>query len=56
MGIEGEMEALEFLYQDVEPSRITLVDSRNVFNKISRLEMLWAVRHQWPAGARLVFN
>ena len=33
-----------------------LTDARNGFNKLSRLAMLWNVRHRWPAGARFVFN
>ena len=37
--------ALEFLTQDAEPSRTTLVDAHNGFNKLSRLAMLWSVRH-----------
>ena len=33
-----------------------LVDARNGFNELSRLAMLWTVRHRWPAGARFAFN
>ena len=40
--------ALEYLTQDAEPSRTTLVDARNGFNELSRLEMLWTMRHRWP--------
>ena len=50
------LEALEFLTQDADPSGTTLVDTRNGFNKLSRLAMLWTVRHRWPAGARFAFN
>ena len=50
------LEALELLTQDAEPSGTTLVDARNGFNKLSRLAMLWTVRHRWPAGARFSFN
>ena len=48
--------SLEFLTQDAEPSGTTLVDARNGFNELRRLEMLWTVRHRWPAGARFTFN
>ena len=48
--------SLEFLTQDAEPSGTMLVDARNGFNKLGRLEMLWTVRHRWPAGARFAFN
>ena len=50
------LEALEFLTQEADPSRNTLVDARNGFNKLSRLAMLWTVQHRWPAGARFAFN
>ena len=58
-GVEGTHRALgslEFLNQDAEPSGTTLVDARNGFNKLRRLEMLWTVRHRWSAGARFTFN
>ena len=48
--------AIVFLTQDAEPSRITLADACNGFNKLIRLTMLWTVRHRCPAGARFVFN
>ena len=48
--------ALEFLTQEDKPSDTTLVDARNEFNELSRLAMLWTVRHRWPAGARFTFN
>ena len=37
-------------------SPTTLVDARNGFNALSRLAMLWTVRHRWPDGARFAFN
>ena len=55
-GTQRELEALEFLPQEVEPSGTTLVDSRNGFTNLSRLVMLWTVRHLWSAGARFAFN
>ena len=50
-GTQRALESLEFLTHDAEPSGTTLVDSRNGFNELSRLAMLWTVRHRWPAGA-----
>ena len=55
-GAQRAMGALEFLTQDAEPSRTMLANARNGFNELSRLEMLWTVRHRWTAGARFVFN
>ena len=55
-GTQQAREALEFLTQDAEPSGTTLVDACNGFNELSRLAMLWTVRHRWPAGARFAFN
>ena len=43
-------------YQEADPSRATLVDACNGFNELSRLGMLWTVRHRSPSGARLAFN
>ena len=55
-GTQRALEALELLTQDADPSGTTLVDARNGFNELSRLAMLWTVRHRWPAGARFAFN
>ena len=55
-GTQRSLGSLEFLIQDAEPIRTTLVDSRNGFNELSRLAMLWTVQHHWPEGARFVFN
>ena len=48
--------ALEFLTQYAYPSGTTIVDAHNGFNELSRLAMLWTVRHCWTAGARFAFN
>ena len=55
-GTQRALEDLEFLNQEAEPSGTTLVDARNGFNKLSRLAMLWTVRHRWTAGERFAFN
>ena len=55
-GNQRALGALEFLTYDAEPIITTLVDARNGFNKLSRLAMLWTVRHRWQAGVRFAFN
>ena len=39
-----------------DTNSITLIDATNGFNELSRIAMLWTVRHQWPTGARFTFN
>ena len=51
-----ELEATGCLTQEADPSGTTLVDACNGLNKLSRLEMLWTLRHCCPAGSRYVFN
>ena len=53
---QRSLEALELLTQEAEPSGTTLVDACNGFNELSRLAMLWTVRHRWLAGERSSFN
>ena len=53
---ERALGTLDFFTQDAEPSRTTLVDACNRFNKLSRLETLWTVLHRWPAGVKFAFN
>ena len=55
-GTQRALGALEFLTQEAESSGTTLVDAHNGFNELSRLAMLWTVRHRWPTGARFAFN
>ena len=55
-GTQRALGALEFLTQDAEPSGTTLVDSRNGFNEMIRLAILWTVRHCCLEGARFAFN
>ena len=55
-GTQRALESLEFLTQDTKPSGTRLVDSRNGFNELSRLEMLWTVQHCWLARARFALN
>ena len=55
-GAQRALGDLEFLTQEAETSGTTLVDARKGFNKLSRLAILWNVRHRWPAGERFAFN
>ena len=55
-GTLRSLEALEFITQEAEPRSTTIIDSRNRFNKLRRLAMLWTVRHHWRAGATFAFN
>ena len=50
------LEAIEFLTQEADPRLIMLVDACNGFKKMSRLAILWTVRHHWQAGARFALN
>ena len=50
-GGDGTQGALGALYY-ADPSGTTLVDACNGFNELSRLAIMWTVRHRWPAGAR----
>ena len=46
------LEATGILIQDAKPGGTTLVGARNGFNDLSRLAMLWTVRHCWPERTR----
>ena len=39
-----------------DPDVHFLSDARNGFNELSRMAMLWEVRHRWPAGSRFAYN
>ena len=50
------LEDTGLLTQDSESRGTTIVNARNGFNNLSRLAMLWTVRHHWPVGARFAFK
>ena len=54
--VQRALRALVLPTQEAELSGTMLVDARNGFNKLSRLKMLWTVRHRWPDGAWFAFN
>ena len=55
-GIQRSLGAREFLTQEIQLSRTTLVYACNGLNELSHLSMLWTLRHHWTAGAMFVFN
>ena len=42
---QRELVSLEFLTQEADPGGTMLVDAHNGFDELSRLTMLWNVRH-----------
>jgi hypothetical protein len=58
-GIEGGIHAMQNLWelhQGDEDWGFLLIDAKNAFNEQNETVMLWAVRHEWPSGARFAFN
>ena len=58
-GIEGAIHGMSQLWEESEALDywgFLLVDARNAFNKLNRINMLWTIRHEWPAGARFTLN
>ena len=50
------LEATRLLTREVEPSGTMLVDARNGFNELIRLEVLLTVHNCWLEGTRFAFN
>ena len=53
--IEGAIHAMRVCWEEhaqEEDWRFILIDARNAFNEENWTAMLWAVRHEWPSGAR----
>ena len=58
-GIHAAQTAFNQLKEDFStsnPSGFFLIDAKNAFNQISRVQMLWAARHLWPSCAQFLFN
>ena len=58
-GIEGGIHAMQHVWdahRQEEEWGFLLIDARNAFNEQNQMAMLWTVRHEWPSGARFVFN
>ena len=57
--IEGAIHFMSQLWEESEALyhwSFLLVDASNAFNELNRINILWTVRHEWPAGARFTFN
>ena len=58
-GIDGAVHGVQDSWDEnstTEDWGFLLVDAKNAFNDINRVEMLWKVRHVWPSGSRSFFN
>ena len=59
-GIEGAIHAARLQWaqhsDEEEDWGFLLIDARNAFNEENRTAMLWAVRYEWPSGARFTYN
>jgi hypothetical protein len=58
-GIEGAIHAMQHMWETNKAEEewgFLLIDAKNAFNEQNRTAMLWAVRHEWPSGARFTFN
>jgi hypothetical protein len=59
-GTDGAIHGVSTLWNELEESDsdsgFLLIDANNAFNEINRINMLWTIRHEWPAGARFAFN
>jgi hypothetical protein len=43
-------------HQMEEEWGVLLINASNAFNEKERKGMLWTVQHEWPSGARFLFN
>ena len=58
-GIEGAIHDARLQwaqYSEEEDWGFLLIDARNAFNEENQTAMLWAVRYEWPSGARFTYN
>lgn len=58
-GIEGGIAAAKELWRsqsDDEDWGYLTIDAKNAFNELSRVQMLWSVRHLWPSASRYIYN
>ena len=58
-GVDGAKHGLSAICSEMESEENTgflLIDTDNAFNEASRINMLWTICHEWPAGARCASN
>ena len=58
-GVEGRVHSVSQALAEtdtLEKNGFLVIDVENVFNLMSRVNLLWTVLHLWPAGARFAFN
>ena len=59
VGVESGVHAVAGLWAEMDEEErqgFLVIDAENAFNSLSRVNMLWNVRHLWPEGARFAFN
>jgi hypothetical protein len=58
-GVDGAIHGMSALWRELEADDNTgflLIDASNAFNEVSRVNMLWVIRHEWPAGTNTRFR
>ena len=58
-GIDGSVHRVQDIWDEnltTEDWGFLLVDAKNAFNDIDRVEMMCKVRHVWPSGSHSFFN
>ena len=59
LGIEGAIHAMRVFWEEHQTEEnwvFILVDTYSVLNEENRTAMLWAVKNEWPSGAKFMFN
>ena len=58
-GINGMVHRVQYIWDassTKENWSLLLIDTKNSFNEINQIIMLWTVHHLWPSGDCFVFN
>lgn len=57
--IEGAVHVTNEVWEEIKQADeqgFLIIDTSNAFNELNRKGMLWTVQHEWPLGARFLFN